>query len=74
MGIEYILHLSAPNDRNGNPRRVYFLVKDGEAVNGWEAEYKGSGAVPIEYRYLTQSCVTVNVSAKELKSFLQEIK
>ena len=53
-----ILHLCAKNDSNGNPRRLFVLSnEDGRFIAVWDEGYKGSDAVPGEFRkdaYLAQ--------------------
>lgn len=47
-----IMHLAAPNDANGNPRRL-FLVQDiteVEMPRAYDEGYYGSDAVPAEIR------------------------
>jgi hypothetical protein len=41
-----LIHLAAPNDVNGNPRRVYVAIRGGAIVGAWDEGYAGWGAVP----------------------------
>ena len=73
--FDTILRLCAPNDRNGNPRRVYvaFALDDNHfaiAVNAWDEGYEGWGAVPAQYRERAQRCLSISVPAAEYKRFL----
>jgi hypothetical protein len=56
--MKNILHLCTKNDNNGNPRRLFVLSNDeGKFVAAWDEGYKGSDAVPGEFRkdaYLAQ--------------------
>lgn len=67
--VTTVLHLAAPNDNNGNPRRV-FLAFAGSAFRGyWDEGYSGFHAMPPELRDLALSAPRINVSAAELKSW-----
>jgi len=46
----YFQHLCTHNDRNGNPRRLYVLVFDGERIAAWDEGYRGNLAVPGIWR------------------------
>ena len=53
-----MLHLVAPNDSDGNPRRLFVMSNDeGKFIAAWDEGYKGSDAVPGIWRkdaYLSQ--------------------
>jgi hypothetical protein len=36
-----LLHLMAPNDSNGNPRRTWLLINDAAIVDGHREDYNG---------------------------------
>lgn len=40
-----IIHLCAPNDRNGNPRRIFLVMAGGEVLHAIDEGYRGFGAV-----------------------------
>ena len=62
-----VLHLAAPNDRNGNPRRA-FLAFAGSTLRGyWDEGYSGSHAAPPELRDLALNAPRINVTAGELR-------
>ena len=68
-----ILHMCAKNDTNGNPRRLYVMSdEDGKYIAAWDEGYKGSDAVPGEFRkaaYLSQRFdVTVTEYNKLLRT------
>ena len=68
-----ILHLCAKNDLNGNPRRLYVMSnEEGKYIAAWDEGYKGSDAVPGEFRkdaYLSQRFdVTVTEYNKLLRT------
>ena len=68
-----ILHMCAKNDVNGNPRRLYVMSNDdGKYIACWDEGYKGSDAVPGEFRkdaYLSQRFdVTVTEYNKLLRT------
>lgn len=56
-------HYCAPNDVNGNPRRVYVLVDDGDNIAAWDEGYLGSDAVPGVFRDAAYNAERVNCSA-----------
>lgn len=62
--VDKVLHLCAPNDRNGDPRRAFVVLFDDGAHAYFAEGYAGATALPADYR----PCVswTVNVSAGEL--------
>lgn len=65
--VTTVLHLAAPNDSNGNPRRAYVAFA-GSALRGyWDEGYSGSHAVPAGLRDLAASAPRVNVTATELR-------
>lgn len=65
--VTTVLHLAAPNDSNGNPRRA-FVAFSGSALRGyWGEGYAGSHAVPAELRDLAASAPRLNVTAAELR-------
>jgi hypothetical protein len=39
------IHLRAPNDRNGNPRRIYLCVEGGAVVAAIDEGYHGTAAL-----------------------------
>lgn len=66
-----MIHLCAPSDRNGNPRRAFLLINDDNNPAGlWPEGYDGHHAVPGLYRQLAANAVRINVSAGELKAWL----
>lgn len=70
LRLHFILRHKAPNDSNGNPRRVYVGYSFGERIVGvWNEGYIGRDAVP--YQYHTFPCVDVPCSATEYKKLLR---
>jgi hypothetical protein len=53
-----ILHICAKNDNDGNPRRLFVMSnEEGKFIAAWDEGYKGSDAVPGDFRkdaYLSQ--------------------
>ena len=43
-------HLCTHNDRNGNPRRLFVLIDEGQRVAVWDEGYLGHHAVPGVWR------------------------
>jgi hypothetical protein len=65
-----MIHLCAPNDRNGNPRRLFLELNEcGCAVRHWLEGYKGSSCVPDGLRKAAAMAVRINVSASEWNSW-----
>jgi hypothetical protein len=68
--MTHLIQLCAPNDRNGNPRRLYLEISgDGEAVQHWEEGYSGHHCVPVALRGKAARAVRINVSASEWNSW-----
>ena len=62
-----LIHLRAPNDTNGNPRRSWILLNEiGIAVDCFDEGYSGTNAVPPELNYQRMSAPAIRVSVKEL--------
>lgn len=65
------MHLCAPNDRNGNPRRVYIVFpKDGDPQS-FDEGYVGDNAVP-QHIFEQVDFYRVNVSATEYRNWLRD--
>lgn len=56
-----IQHLCTHNDRNGNPRRLYVLVCDGQRVAAWDEGYLGHLAVPGIWRKAAYDAERINI-------------
>lgn len=72
-----IQHLCAHNDRNGNPRRLYVLVSDGQRVAAWDEGYLGHHAVPGIWRDAAYNAERINIKPSlynELKRTLPSPK
>jgi len=63
-----ILRLAAPNDGNGNPRRV-FVAFDGSVVGAWDEGYLGSDAIPEALRG-SYGGITIEVTPREYRRYL----
>ena len=67
-----VLHLCAPNDRNGNPVRCYVaLGENGHFLGAWDEGYLGYNATPESIRMQTVHSFRVNVTAKEVAFHLK---
>lgn len=71
-----ILHLRAPHDTNGNPRRVFVVIdasgkEDGRTLGVFDEGYAGNRAVPEEMRNAAIAEVTIEVTPKEYKEWLK---
>lgn len=60
----YFQHLCAHNDRNGNPRRLYVLVNDGQRVAVWDDGYLGHYAVPGIWRDAAYDAERVDITPR----------
>jgi hypothetical protein len=65
-------HYCAPNDVNGNPRRVYALLEEGKIIAAWDEGYLGSDAVPGIWRRDAYNAPRVEVSATKYRKILKE--
>jgi hypothetical protein len=69
-----ILHLCAKNDTNGNPRRAYVLSnEEGQYVAIWDEGYKGSDAVPGEFRDAAYLSQRFDVTVTEYNKLLRRL-
>lgn len=56
-----VLHLCAPNDTNGNPRRVFVTIDDDGLITGrYDEGYLGSSAVPQPYQKVPRHTIAVS--------------
>lgn len=67
-----IQRLIAPNDRNGNPRRLFviYAADTGEIQDVFDEGYQGLGVVPQKIRSLSVELPSIPVSASVYKEFL----
>jgi hypothetical protein len=68
--MSMVQHVSAPNDRNGNPRRLYLVGSDGKWFS-FDEGYLGVHAIPSKYRENMTWFPEVTVSASEYKRLLR---
>jgi hypothetical protein len=59
-----VLHLKAKNDVNGNPRRLFVLIENGEVRKVVNEGYRG---IPEELRDLP--IIPINVTTSEFESW-----
>ena len=71
----YVLHLCAPNDTNGNPRRCYVVQsRDGVLYKVIDEGYGGWGGLRMwcsEREGSLTHVATINVPVSEYKSWLR---
>jgi len=74
----FVMHICAPNDRNGNPRRCFAVFVHSERIGGprlvevSDEGYDGHRAISEDYRtWALVHSMRVNVTAKEYKSWLK---
>ena len=66
-----IVRLNAGNDRNGNPRRVYVVISDGQVIRAYDEGYTGHSVVPEELKDKARDCATFPTTAAEYRSLLK---
>ena len=65
------IKVSAPNDRNGNPRRCFVVIdQEGRLVEVIDEGYVGVSAVTKRWPNIKQS-IQVNVTVNEYKKFIK---
>lgn len=69
----YFQHLCTHNDRNGNPRRLYVLVSDGQRVAVWDEGYQGHHAVPGIWRDAAYNAERIDIPPKLYRELLREL-
>lgn len=66
----FVIRYRAPNDKNGNPRRVYVVYGSDETVISTIDEgYAGYAALPAQYQTLPK--VDVDATPAVYRSFLK---
>ena len=70
-----VLHFTAPNDRSGNPRRLWAaFTPAGQLVNAWDEGYLGSHAIPAAIRHKAVTCYAIPVSAATYSAILRHAR
>ena len=73
--MNYVMqHLSAPNDVNGNPRRLYYVLNvhtKNEMV--FDEGYEGFMGIPEYIRTSFFALPDMKITATEYKRFLKEV-
>ena len=70
-----VLHFTAPNDRNGNPRRLWAVFTPaGQLVAAYDEGYEGSQAVPVAIRHKAATCYAVPVAASTDSAMLRHAR
>ncbi len=70
-----VLHFTAPNDRNGNPRRLWAaFTPAGQLVNAWEEGYLGTDAIPAAIRHKTATCYAVPITPAAYNAILRHAR
>lgn len=65
------VRLAAPNDANGNPRRLFLVMKGGEPVGVFDEEYGGKEAITDKKMRDGWQGITIAVSASEYNGWLK---
>jgi len=70
----FMIHLCAPNDANGNPRRAWVTFNaDGMLLAFYEEGYSGVASIPDEeIRGLALIAPRINVTVSEFNSWRNE--
>lgn len=69
-----MIRLSAANDVNGNPRRAFVAILEGNIVGAWDEGYYGTDCVPTELRHKAVHAPTFAVMPKEYRDTLREFR
>ena len=65
-----LIHLCAPNDRDGNPQRAWVgFNESGIACEYFAEGYSGTAAVPDSLRMQRLAAPSIRVSAAELRTW-----
>ena len=68
-----ILHLTATNDKNGNPRRLWARMDaGGRIITVWPEGYSGENAIPKGHRDIDRMGCTIEITPKEYRRLLKE--
>jgi hypothetical protein len=70
-----VLHFTAPNDSNGNPRRLWAaFTPAGQLLNAWDEGYVGSHAIPAAIRHKAATCYAIPISAATYRAMLRHAR
>ena len=70
-----LIHLCAPNDTQGNPRRSWILLNEhGLAVDCFDEGYSGLNAVPAELGQQRATAPSIRVAVRELNAWRNTAK
>jgi len=70
-----VLHFTAPNDSNGNPRRLWAaFTPAGQLLNAWDEGYAGSDAIPAAICHKAATCYAIPVSAATYRAMLRHAR
>jgi hypothetical protein len=61
------IHLRAPNDTNGNPRRIFVQINNGAIIDTADEGYRGIHAARIKGMPIDYSPTTFDVPASEYR-------
>lgn len=73
--MKYVIqHLSAPNDVNGNPRRLYYVLNlQTKHESVYDEGYEGWGGIPQEARESFYMLPALDITPTVYKRFLKEV-
>ena len=68
------IRLAAPNDANGNPRRLFLVLKPRGIVEAIiDEEYSGTGSLPSKYRD-SYGALTIDITTKQYNWYKKQAK
>lgn len=70
-GVYSTVRLAAPNDSNGNPRRLFLSMKGGEPVGVFDEGFEGKAAIPDQKMRDAWQGITIAVPASEYREWLK---
>lgn len=67
-----VLHLVAPNDTSGNPRRLYLFISSQEPIGVWDEGYEGAECLPPSLQDYGKVAPQIRITAGEYKRLKKE--
>lgn len=70
--VHSMIRLNAGNDVNGNPRRVYVHMVNGNIRAAYDEGYAGAACVPFKLATLATNACTFETTPREYRQLLKE--
>ncbi len=70
-----VIHVKAPNDSNGNPKRLYLVLENGVVMGAVNEGYDGAHALDVYKdgpKMRAEIATYINVQANEHKRLMRE--